>query len=169
MSDHHAMQVNDAALPSPFTGPDIAVRDEWLDYNGHVTDSAYAVMCTAANEAFLEYLGVSADYLTRTGCTTYTVEAHLRYLAEVAGGATVTSETLLVDVDAKRLRIHTTLFDGATQVLTGEYLYLHMDQNAGKVSPFPQDRADVLAAVKAAHAALDQPAHIGRGVGAPRV
>jgi len=153
---------------TPFTGPAIEVRDEWLDYNGHVTDSAYAVMCTAANEAFLEYLGVSADYLARTGCTTYTVEAHLRYLAEVAGGATITSETILVDADAKRLRIHTTLFDGQTQVLTGEYLYLHMDQNAGRVAPFPQDRADVIEAVKASHSALDQPPHIGRGVGAPR-
>jgi len=153
---------------APFIGPAIEVRDEWLDYNGHVTDSAYAVMCTAANEAFLEYLGVSADYLARTGCTTYTVEAHLRYLAEVAGGATITSETILVDADAKRLRIHTTLFDGETQVLTGEYLYLHMDQNAGRVAPFPQDRAEVIEAVRAAHVALDQPAHIGCGVGAPR-
>ena len=153
---------------APFIGPAIEVRDEWLDYNGHVTDSAYAVMCTAANEAFLEYLGVSADYLARTGCTTYTVEAHLRYLAEVAGGATITSETILVDADAKRLRIHTTLFDGETQVLTGEYLYLHMDQNAGRVAPFPQDRADVIEAVMASHSALDQPPHIGRGVGAPR-
>jgi len=153
---------------APFIGPAIEVRDEWLDYNGHVTDSAYAVMCTAANEAFLEYLGVSVDYLARTGCTTYTVEAHLRYLAEVAGGATITSETILVDADAKRLRIHTTLFDGETQVLTGEYRYLHMDQNAGRVAPFPQDRADVIEAVKASHSALDQPPHIGRGVGAPR-
>ncbi|MEI6231248.1 MAG: thioesterase family protein [Actinomycetes bacterium] len=169
MTEQSAQVFDSAQIPAPFIGPNISVRNEWLDYNGHVTDSAYAVMCTAANEAFLEYLGVSADYLARTDCTTYTVEAHLRYLAEVAGGATITSETILVDADAKRLRIHTALFDGETQVLTGEYLYLHMDQSAGKVSPFPQDRADVLAAVKAVHAALDQPAHIGRGVGAPRV
>ena len=27
----------------------LAVREEWLDYNGHVTDSAYAVICAAAN------------------------------------------------------------------------------------------------------------------------
>jgi len=154
--------------PAPFIGPAIEVRDEWLDYNGHVTDSAYAVMCTAANEAFLEYLGVSADYLSSTGCTTYTVEAHLRYLAEVNAGATVTSETILVDADAKRLRIHTTLFDSGTPALTGEYLYLHMDQNVGKVAPFPPDRAEVLAEVKDAHSALEFPAHIGRRVGAPR-
>ena len=152
----------------PFVGPDIAVRDEWCDYNGHVNDSAYAVMCTAANEAFLDYLGVSADYLTRTGCTTYTVEAHLRFLAEVKAGATLTSETVLIDADAKRLRIHTTLFNQGTLVLTGEYLYLHMDQNQGKVAPFPDDRASVLDTVKTAHATLDLPAHIGRGVGAPR-
>ena len=33
-----------------FRAPDIAVREEWLDYNGHVTDSAYAVICAAAND-----------------------------------------------------------------------------------------------------------------------
>jgi len=27
------------------------VREEWLDYNGHVTDSAYAVLCAAAKSA----------------------------------------------------------------------------------------------------------------------
>ena len=155
-------------LDAPFVGPTIEVRDEWLDYNGHVTDSAYAVMCAAANEAFLEYLGVSAEYLTRTGCTTYTVEAHLRYLAEVSAGATITSETILVQADTKRIRIHTSLFDNGTEVLTGEYLYLHMDQNLGKVAPFPQDRADVINAVARAHESCERPAHIGRGVGAPR-
>ena len=161
--------MNDEAVVTPFIGPEIAVRDEWLDYNGHVNDSAYAVMCTVANEAFLEFLGVSAEYHARTGCTTYTVEAHLRYLAEVKGGSTITSETILIDADTKRIRIHTTLLDRQTPVLTGEYLYLHMDQNLGRVAPFPPDRADVLAAVKSVHGALDLPTHIGRGVGAPRV
>jgi acyl-CoA thioester hydrolase len=156
------------SVPTPFLGPAIAVRDEWLDYNGHVTDSAYAVMCAAANEAFLEYLDVSADYLARTGCTTYTVEAHHRYLAEISAGASVTSETILIDCDAKRIRIHTILLNGGEPAFTGEYLYLHMDQNLGRVTPFPADRAEVLEAVKTAHRILEFPAHIGRGVGAPR-
>ena len=151
-----------------FHAPSMPVREEWLDYNGHVNDSAYALLCGAANEAYLEHLGISADYQRRTGCTTYTVEAHLRFLAEVSRGQTVEADVLLVDCDAKRLRLHTTLRVEGADVLTGEYLFLHVDQNAGAVTPFPPDRAEVLAAEKAAHAELDRPPHLGRGVAAPR-
>lgn len=146
----------------------IAVRDEWLDYNGHVTDSAYAVICAAANEAFLEHVGVSADYQARTGCTTYTVEAHLRYLDEVGRGAVLRAEVLPVDADAKRLRLHTTVYDGERAVLTGEYLFLHVDQGQGRVAPFPDDRRAAIDAEIAAYADARRPEHLGRGVRAPQ-
>jgi len=155
-------------MSAPFHAPPMPVREEWLDYNGHVTDSAYAVLCAAANEAYLEHLGVSADYQSRTGCTTYTVEAHLRFLSEVSRGQTVDADVLLVDCDAKRLRLHTTLRVGDVDVLTGEYLFLHVDQGVGGVAPFPPDVAEVLDAERAAHAGVLRPAHLGRGVGAPR-
>jgi acyl-CoA thioesterase FadM len=151
-----------------FAGPRISVREDWLDYNGHVTDSAYAVICAEANEALLAHLGVSADYQAATGCTTFTVESHLRYLAEVGRGAVLRSEVLLVSADTKRLRTHATIFDGDTAVLTGEYLFLHVDQSTGRVSPFPPDRAEAIAAVVAEHAAHARPDHLGRGVGATR-
>lgn len=146
----------------------IAVRDEWLDYNGHVNDSAYAVICAEANEAFLRHVGVSADYQAATGCTTYTVEAHLRFLAEVKGGEVLAADVLPVDADAKRLRLHTTVLLDGSPVLTGEYLFLHVDQNEGRVVPFPPDRAAAIAAEVAAYADVARPDHLGRGVGAPR-
>ena len=155
-------------MTAPFHAPPMPVREEWLDYNGHVTDSAYAVLCAAANEAYLEHLGVSADYQARTGCTTYTVEAHLRFLAEVSRGQTVDADVLLVDADAKRLRLHTTLRVDGTDVLTGEYLFLHVDQGAGGVRPWPDDRDEVIQREREQHAAVERPAHLGRGVGAPR-
>jgi acyl-CoA thioesterase FadM len=155
-------------MSAVFHAPPMPVREEWLDYNGHVTDSAYAVLCAAANEAYLEHLGISADYQARTGCTTYTVEAHLRFLAEVSRGQTVDAVVLLVDCDAKRVRLHTTLRVDGSDVLTGEYLFLHVDQGAGGVAPFPPDRAEVLEAEKAAQAEEPRPVHLGRGVGAPR-
>ncbi|MDN5791050.1 MAG: thioesterase family protein [Micrococcales bacterium] len=153
----------------PFEGFDTEVLPEWLDYNGHVNDSAYAVICTRANEMFLDALGLGAAYQQATGCTLYTVEAHLRYLAEVRQGARLTAETIVVDADAKRLRIHTTLRDHeAVLVLTGEYLYLHVDQGTGRVAPFPDDRRSVVDRALAAHGSLERPAHLGLGGGAPR-
>lgn len=146
---------------------DLAVREEWLDYNGHVTDSAYAVICAAANEAFLEHVGVSADYQARTGCTTYTVESHLRYVAEVGRGAVLQADVLPVDADAKRLRLHTTVWNGDEVVLTGEYLFLHVDQGEGRVTAFPDDRAQAIAAEVERYADVPRPDHLGRGVRPP--
>lgn len=153
----------------PFRGYRTAVRPEWLDYNGHMNDSAYAVVCTQANELLLDELGVGAAYRAATGCATYTVEAHLRYLGEVGPDAELHADTLLVAADNKRLRFHTTVFDeNDAVVLTGEYMFLHMDQNAGRVAPFPPDRAEVVQSTLAAHRDLARPAHLGLGVGAPR-
>ncbi|MEO6821528.1 MAG: thioesterase family protein [Candidatus Nanopelagicales bacterium] len=155
--------------PSPFRGYQTGVRPDWLDYNGHMNDSAYAVVCTEANEMLLDALGVGAAYRESTGAAMYTVEAHLRYLREVGPDAQLRAETVLIDADAKRLRVHTTVIDQTdAPVLTGEYLFLHMDVRTGKVASFPPDRDAVVKSVLAAHEPLPRPAHIGLGVGAPR-
>ena len=148
------MTGTDPAAGGAFAAYTTTVRDDWVDYNGHLTDWAYAVVCSEANEAFLDALGLSASYRERTGCTTYTVETHLRFLAEVPRGARVRAESRLVEVDAKRLRIRTSLLDDSgRQVLDAESRYVHVDQSAGRVVPFPDDRAQIL------HRTLD--AHVG--------
>ena len=116
-----------------------AVRPDWVDYNGHLTDWAYAVLCSMANEEVLDALDLGAAYRARTGCAMYTVEAHLRYVAEVAPDATVRA-TSRYEADSKRLRVLTTLLswsgDPAVAVMTAEHVYLHVDTAAGRVVPF---------------------------------
>ncbi len=156
-------------LGQPFAAYRTGVRAEWLDYNGHMNDSAYAIVCTEANERLLDVLGIGAEYRGATGCAMYTVEAHLRYLGEVGPGAELHAETLVVAADTKRLRVHTSiLLPDDALVLTGEYLFLHVDQSAGRVAPFPPDRHAAVEAALEAHRELERPAHLGLGVGAPR-
>ena len=62
-------------------------------------------------------------------------------------GAVLHADVLPVDADAKRLRLHTTVWNGEEAVLTGEYLFLHVDQDGGRVTPFPEDRAEAIAEV----------------------
>lgn len=114
------------------------VRPEWLDYNGHLTDWAYAVVCSMANEALLDALDLGAGYRERTGCAMYTVEAHLQYVAEVGPDARLRARSAY-EADAKRLRVHTVLLDDlGTEVLRAEHLYLHVDTGTGRVAAFPQ-------------------------------
>lgn len=161
--------MNEFQPGSAFEGYCTGVSAEWLDYNGHMTDSAYAVVCSAANERVLDALGVGAAYREATGCAMYTVEAHLRYLQEVGRDAQLSAETLVVDADAKSLRLHTSIrHHDQALALTGEYLFLHVDQSTGRTVPFPPDRGAEVQAALAAHGALERPAHLGLGVGASR-
>jgi acyl-CoA thioester hydrolase len=113
------------------------VRPDWVDYNGHLTDWAYAVVCSMANEELLDALDLGAAYRERTGCAMYTVEAHLRYVAEVGPDALVRA-TSTYEADAKRLRVRTVLRAGTdAEVLSAEHVYLHVDTTTGRVVPFP--------------------------------
>ena len=147
------MSPADPAAADAFDAYETTVRDEWVDYNGHLTDWAYAVVCSAANEELLDALGLSAAYRERTGCTTYTVETTLRFLAEVPRGGRLRARSRVVEADAKRLRVRTALVDGSGQeVLDALSTYVHYDQRAGRVVPFPADRAEILQRTLDAHA-----------------
>jgi acyl-CoA thioesterase FadM len=147
------MTAPEPASAGAFETYETTVRDEWVDYNGHLTDWAYAVICSAANEELLDALGLSASYRERTGCATYTVETHLRFLAEVPRGGRLRARSRLVEADAKRLRVRTALVDDSgREVLDAQSLYVHFDQGAGRVVPFPDDRAEILRRTLDAHA-----------------
>jgi acyl-CoA thioesterase FadM len=142
------------------------VRDEWIDYNGHLHDAGYAIVLSEANEVLLEELGLSERYRARTGCAMYTVESHIRYLAECRRGERLEAASFLVSADAKRLRVHTALTKaGGTPVATGEHLYLHVDDAAGRVTQMPSERWAAVEVMLAAHADIARPGYLGRGVG----
>jgi acyl-CoA thioesterase FadM len=150
---------------APLTAYREQVRPEWLDYNGHLNDASYAIVLSAAHELVLETLGLSADYRSSAGASMFTVETHLRYLAECGAGQTLTASTLLVEADRKRLRLHSELYADGELVATGESLYLHVDTAAGRTAPLPEDRQARVDAMRDAHAGLPRPAHLGLGVG----
>ena len=154
-----------AGLPAPYGKYRTAVRAEWIDYNGHLHDAGYAIVLSEANEALLAHLGLSEAYRADTGRAMYTAESHIRYLAEALRGDVIEAASLLVSADAKRLRVHTVLRrDDGVPVATGEYLYLHVDQAAGGVTAMPPDRWAAVDALLSAHASLDRPGHLGRGI-----
>jgi acyl-CoA thioester hydrolase len=155
--------------PAPFATYRTDVREEWLDYNGHMHDAFYATVLSDANEELFEALDLSEGYREAEGKAYYTVETHIRFLAECSRGDVITAETTMVDADAKRLRLYTELArgDGAL-VATGESLYLHVDTAAGRTVPLSADREARVHEVLAAHAELPRPPHLGLGVGAPR-
>ena len=153
----------------PFSRYRTVVRPEWVDYNGHMHDASYGVVLSDANEELFASLGLSADYRRDSGASLYTVECHIRYLAECATGQSLAALTTLVDADARTVRLYTELVHADGRIAaTGEFYYLHVDTSIGRVTAMPDDRLTGVRELLHAHAALPRPAHLGQGVAAAR-
>jgi acyl-CoA thioester hydrolase len=156
-----------ADWPAPFATYRTEVRDEWLDYNGHMHDAIYATVLSDANEELFEALDLSAGYLEQEGKAYYTVETHIRFIAECGRGDVLTASTTVIDASAKKIRLYTELnAQSGGLVATGESLYLHVDPAVGRTAPLSDDRLARVQEVLAAHADLPRPPYLGLGVGA---
>lgn len=153
-------------IPTPLSLYRDVARSEWMDYNGHMMDGFYLVAFAYATDAFLQYLGFGEAYRAQTGCTIYTVEAHLNFLREVKAGAPLTYDTLLLGADAKRLHIFHIMrhADEGFSAATTEQMWLHVNQQTQRVEPMPAAQLARAQAVAAAHAALPRPTQVGRRI-----
>ncbi|MCU1366666.1 MAG: bifunctional 3-hydroxyacyl-CoA dehydrogenase/thioesterase, partial [Ilumatobacteraceae bacterium] len=110
------------ATPAAKGAPDITrplelhaatVLPEWADYNGHMTEYRYLQVLGDATDALLALVGLDAEMLA-SGRSFYTVESHLRHLAECKVGDKLTVATQVLSSDHKRLRIFHTIANAAT-------------------------------------------------------
>ena len=118
-----------------------AIKPEWIDYNHHLNDAAYAQVLTLANEEFLDHIELGVDYRNQTGASLYTVDLHISYQAEVHVDASLNARTVISELGTKKMRVRTELVrnDGVVAAV-GTILYLHYDSNIKGVTPFPEDK-----------------------------
>lgn len=145
------------------------VRPEWVDYNGHMTDSRYLQVFGDATDALLRGVGVDDSY-RKSGRAMFTVETHISHLAEAKALEGLYVSTQLLSVDDKRVHLFHWLRRTRDDVIvaTCEQIYLHVDSKAGKAAPMDSQVHSKLAAIHANHAGLPAPAQKGRHVGMPR-
>lgn len=117
------------------------IREEWIDYNGHLSEAYYVLLFGFATDAVMDLVGLDADHRARTGASLYTVEAHVRYLQEVAGDAEVIVRSGVVNAGVKKLHLaHEMVVDGAV-VATEELMALHVAGEPASTAPFPGELA----------------------------
>ncbi|GAB3289760.1 thioesterase family protein [Parasphingorhabdus pacifica] len=102
------------------------VLPEWIDYNGHLSEAYYVLVFGFATDALMERIGIDERYRAETGCSLYTVEAHVRYLAEVPPNSELIVTTRLVGSGPKKLRICHEMTVADTLVATEEILAVHV-------------------------------------------
>jgi len=168
LSHRHSLREEDD-LDRPLRLHETRVQPEWVDYNGHMTESRYLQVFGDATDALLRYIGVDRAYLD-AGYSYYTVETHIMHLREVTAGEPLHLTTRLLAVDDKRIHLFHEMFrsrDGL-RLATAEQMLLHVDTRAGRACPARKDIAARLRRIGEAHARLPPPDLAGRRVGEPR-
>ena len=162
--------LQDRAVPVPDDGGPLklltaTVSPGWIDYNGHMTEYRYLQLFGEATDAFLRMIGVDSAYVAG-GSSYYTVESHLRHLAQARAGQRLDVVTVLVGRDAKRLHLaHAVTDEAGTTLATAEHLLLHV--TGERAAPAPLAVAAALDREAERAARLPRPDFIGRAIAMP--
>ena len=141
------------------------VPADWIDYNGHMTESRYLEIFGYTTDALLARIGMDDAMLAR-GFSYYTVETHLRHLDEAKQGEAFTATTQLISHDQKRLHVFHRLFHEDGRLLaTAEQMLLHVDMKAHRAVPAQLEVLDILRGIAESQRGLARPEEAGRGIG----
>ena len=157
-----------AALPRPtelIRSYEHEVPQDWVDYNGHMTEHRYLECFSYATDEIMRQAGVDDAYIAAGG-SFFTVETHIRHVDEVMASEPIYVDTQILLAAGKKMHLFHSLFHHSGRLLaTGEHLLLHVDMKLRRASEPSDTVAIALAKMAANHAALDRPNAAGRAVG----
>jgi acyl-CoA thioester hydrolase len=133
------------------------VQDAWIDYNGHLSEPYYVLVFGHATDAVMAEVGLGPEYRAANDASLYTVEAHVRYLAEVAAGSDLEVRSSVIGVTPKLLWLWHELWVEGRLCATEEVLGVHVQ--GGSSAPLPDDVAD-----RARNACVAPPVDAGRRI-----
>lgn len=119
-----------------------------------MNETHYLEVGSRATDRLMELVGADADYIA-AGSSYFTVENHVRYLAEVTAGNRLTARTRVLGGEGKKLHLFHEVHRGdGTLAATVETLLLHVDLQTRRTStPAPDvaERIGQLAHLARAH------------------
>ncbi|MER8728197.1 carnitine 3-dehydrogenase [Mesorhizobium sp. M1027] len=145
---------------------ELKVPAAWIDYNGHMTEYRYTQCFADACDALLQLIGADIEYV-KAGHSYYTVESHVRLLAEAKLGDALYVKAQLLPSDGKKIHTFMWLYQASDETLlsTYEQLMLHVSSKENRsIPPLPEVMRKLKPLIEA-HAVLPAPDAAGRSVG----
>lgn len=137
-------------MSEAFLSPPLEIEPSFLDHNGHVNMAYHLVLADRALDmAFAQIKG--ADYVEVRGMTTFAAEMHVRYLREINMGDDIRGRVRWAAADSKRghWTVELVRFPDSVVTTTVEGVSLSVSLDTRRVTAFPDDVRDRLAAVAA--------------------
>lgn len=147
----------------------VHVHSEWVDYNGHMNDAAYAIVFSHAVDHLIDTIGLHAEARERLNYTIFTLENHICYLKEAHEKESLHVCVQLIDDDSKRLHVFFDMKNDQGDLLsTSEQMLMGMAKEEGIPSPFPESVTSEIAQLRNEHKGLEFPKQVGRKIGIRR-
>ncbi len=148
------------------------VAADWVDYNGHMNDAAYALVFSRAIDALMDRVGLVAAARKASRRTLYTVQMMLHYFKEASEGQALLVRCHLLEHDDKRMRVWMEMKAGrdGVSLAASEQLLLSVDQGgeAPRAAPWRAETQAALDALAHAQRGLEHPPLAGQGVALKR-
>jgi len=146
------------------------VKEEWLDYNGHMNMGYYLVAFDFhATDPFYEWVGLGEDYID-AGMSVFTVSTKCNYFAEGFADDEMVMTTRVLNHDHRRIHYAHTMWRDETdsvrtRVAFNECVGVNVDMDTRKSAPFPDEIHRRLAALVEHQATQKMPREVGRALG----
>jgi acyl-CoA thioester hydrolase len=143
------------------------VAPEWVDYNGHMNDAAYARVFSLSCDALMDRIGLDAVSRKSSGQTLYTLQMMLHYFKETKEGAALEVSCRVLEHDDKRLRIWLEMREQGLvgPIAASEQLLLSVSQTHGaRAAPWSAETLTALGEMQRSHSELAWPPLAGQGI-----
>ena len=140
--------------PQPLRLHEEPVRTDWVDYNGHMTESRYLDVLANASDAFLRHVELNASYLAAaTACTrprrTSATSPRRTPATPSTSRRRCSGRTRSACTSSTRCATPAS----GTAVATGEHLLLHVDAETGRVCAMQEPLAGRIGTLARLHSA----------------
>jgi len=147
------------------------VVSEWVDYNGHMNDAAYAIVFSRSIDALMDRVGLDAAARKRTGQSLFTLQMMLHYFKEAKEGDALAVTCHLLEHDDKRMRVWLDMTAPSGEVLAASeqlLISVALREAGSRAAPWGHETKAALDALAKAQSGLAHPPAAGAGIALKR-
>jgi len=156
--------MTEAPAPAIFS---TRVAPDWVDYNSHMNDAAYARVFSLSCDALMDRVGLDAASRQESGQTLYTLQMMLHYFKETKEGTALEVSCRVLEHDEKRLRIWLEMREQGEKapIAASEQLLLSVSQTDGpRAAPWRAVTKAALEDMQRAQGDAPWPPQAGQGI-----
>jgi len=115
-----------------------------LDHMDHMNVQWYTAKFDEGTWHLFSTVGITSDYIRKNNRGMAAVEQITKYKSEVMAGDLIVVKSRIVEIKDKTIRFIHIMFNAETglEVATSEMVAVHLDRNARRACPLPEDIRD---------------------------